>query len=51
MKTDDPSYVMKVDGKTGKTIWKVDRPTHAISESPDSYTTPLLVGSGASARS
>ena len=49
MKTDDPSYVMKVDGKTGKTLWKVDRPTHAISESPDSYTTPLLVGSGASA--
>ena len=44
MKTDDPSYVMKVDGKTGKTLWKVDRPTHAISESPDSYTTPLLVG-------
>ena len=27
MKTDDPSYVMKVDGKTGKTLWKVDRPT------------------------
>ena len=52
MKTDDPSYVMKVEGKTGKTLWKVDRPTHAISESPDSYTTPLLVvsgGSGASA--
>ncbi len=49
MKTDDPSYVMKVDAKTGKTVWKVDRPTHAISESPDSYTTPLLVGSGASA--
>ena len=49
MKTDDPSYVMKVDGKSGKTLWKVDRPTHAISESPDSYTTPLLVGSGKSA--
>jgi outer membrane protein assembly factor BamB len=49
MKTDDPSYVMKVDGKSGKTLWKVDRPTHAIQESPDSYTTPLLVGSGPSA--
>ena len=46
MKTDDPSYVMRVDGKSGKTVWKVDRPTQAISESPDSYTTPLLVGSG-----
>jgi outer membrane protein assembly factor BamB len=46
MKTDDPSYVMKVDGKTGKTVWKVDRPTNAVSESPDSYTTPLLVRAG-----
>jgi outer membrane protein assembly factor BamB len=46
MKTDDPSYVMKVDGKTGKTVWKVDRPTDAVSESPDSYTTPLLVSAG-----
>jgi outer membrane protein assembly factor BamB len=46
MKTDDPSYVMKVDGKSGKTAWKVERPTAAISESPDSYTTPLLVRNG-----
>jgi outer membrane protein assembly factor BamB len=46
MKTDDPSYVMKVDGKSGKTVWKVDRPTDAVSESPDSYTTPLLVSAG-----
>ena len=46
MKTDDPSYVMKVDGKSGKTIWKVDRPTQAISESPDSYTTPVLINTG-----
>ncbi len=46
MKTDDPSYVMKIDGKTGKTVWKVDRPTDAISESPDSYTTPALVREG-----
>jgi outer membrane protein assembly factor BamB len=46
MRTDDPSYVMKVDGKSGKTIWKVERPTHAIQESPDSYTTPVLVNTG-----
>src|SRR5918992_2671758 len=46
MKTDDPSYVMKVDGTTGKTLWKVDRPTKAISESPDSYTTPALLRYG-----
>jgi len=46
MKTDDPSYVMRVDKKTGKTVWKVDRPTNAIRESPDSYTTPGLLRLG-----
>ncbi len=46
MKTDDPSYVMRVDKKTGKTLWKVDRPTSAIRESPDSYTTPALLRYG-----
>jgi len=43
MKTDDPSYVMRIDAKSGKTLWKVDRPTDAIQESPDSYTTPALL--------
>ena len=43
MKTDDPSYVMKFDAMTGKTLWRVERPTDAIVESPDSYTTPLWV--------
>ncbi len=46
MKTDDPSYVMRVERKTGKTLWKVDRPTNAIRESPDSYTTPGLLRYG-----
>jgi outer membrane protein assembly factor BamB len=46
MKTDDPSYVMRIDKKTGKTLWKVDRPTAAIQESPDSYTTPALLRYG-----
>jgi outer membrane protein assembly factor BamB len=46
MKTDDPSYVMRLDAKTGKTLWKVDRPTDAIRESPDSYTTPAAVRAG-----
>ena len=46
MKTDDPSYVMRIDKKTGKTLWKVDRPTNAIRESPDSYTTPALLRYG-----
>jgi outer membrane protein assembly factor BamB len=43
MKTDDPSYVLKFDAMTGKTLWHVQRPTDAIVESPDSYTTPLWV--------
>lgn len=43
MKTDDPSYVMKIDARTGKTIWRVERPTPALHESPDSYTTPAWV--------
>jgi outer membrane protein assembly factor BamB len=46
MKTDDPSYVMRIDKKNGKTLWKVDRPTNAIRESPDSYTTPGLLRYG-----
>jgi outer membrane protein assembly factor BamB len=46
MKTDDPSYVLKIDKMTGKTVWHVERPTDAIVESPDSYTTPLWVDLG-----
>jgi outer membrane protein assembly factor BamB len=41
-KTDDPSYVIRLDTKTGRTVWKVERPTDAIVESPDSYTTPAI---------
>ena len=48
MKTDDPSYVMRIDGRSGKTAWKVNRPTRAIQESPDSYTTPALLRYGTS---
>ncbi|MGH9831374.1 MAG: PQQ-binding-like beta-propeller repeat protein [Blastocatellia bacterium] len=46
MKTDDPSYVLRIDKKTGKTIWRVERPTAAIRESPDSYATPALLRYG-----
>ena len=46
MTTDDPSYVMRVDKKTGKTLWRVERPTDAVSESPDAYTTPTLLRVG-----
>ncbi len=43
MKTDDPSYVMAIETLTGKTRWRVERPTDAVSESPDAYTTPGLL--------
>jgi outer membrane protein assembly factor BamB len=43
MKTDDPSYILKIDKLTGKTLWRVERPTPAVQESPDSYTTPAWV--------
>ena len=43
MRTDDPSYVLRIDKKTGKNVWRVERPTSAITESPDSYTTPALL--------
>ena len=46
MHTDDPSYVLRIDGKTGKTLWRVERPTDAQHESPDSYTTPALMRNG-----
>ena len=46
MKTDDPSYVLRIDKATGKTLWRVERPTKAIRESPDSYTTPALLRYG-----
>ena len=46
MKTDDPSYLLRIDKNTGKTVWKVERPTDAIAESPDAYTTPALLQYG-----
>ena len=43
MYTDDPSYVLKIDAMTGKTLWRTERPTEALHESPDSYSTPALL--------
>ncbi len=41
--TDAPGYVVALDGKTGKEVWKVDRPSDAPYESKDAYTTPIPV--------
>jgi outer membrane protein assembly factor BamB len=46
MKTDDPSYLLRIDKVSGKTRWRVERPTTAERESPDSYTTPALLKYG-----
>jgi len=46
MRTDAPSYVLRISKANGRTIWRVERPTRARSESPDSYTTPALVRYG-----
>ena len=43
MRTDDPSYVLRIDTMTGETVWMVERPTNAQRESPDAYTTPALL--------
>ncbi|MCX6608008.1 MAG: PQQ-binding-like beta-propeller repeat protein [Acidobacteria bacterium] len=42
MKTDDPSYLLRIDPKSGKTLVRVERATNAVVESPDSYTTPQI---------
>ncbi len=42
MKTDDTSYLVSLDGGSGKVVWRQERPTDAPNESPDSYTTPAI---------
>lgn len=46
MRTDDPSYVLRIDKATGKTLWRVERRTPARFESPDSYSTPVIAKNG-----
>ena len=41
--TDEASYILSIDGQTGETTWRVERPTDAPAEAPDAYTTPILV--------
>ena len=42
MKTDDPSYLLRIDPQSGKTLVRMERATDAVVESPDSYTTPQI---------
>ncbi len=43
--TDDPSYLLAIDGRTGANRWRVERPTDAPKEAPDAYSTPALLAS------
>lgn len=40
--TDEPSYVISFDAATGRTLWRVERPTDGVHETPDSYSTPTF---------
>lgn len=42
----DLSYLAAFDGRTGKTVWKVDRHTDALEESMQAYTSPTLMRYG-----
>lgn len=49
MHTHDPSYLLRIDKASGRTLWRVERPTSARNESPDAYTTPALLDRDGSA--
>jgi outer membrane protein assembly factor BamB len=49
MKTDAASYLLGLDAATGRTRFRVERPTDARAESPDSYITPVVARKGGAA--
>ena len=44
--TDEPSYIVALNAANGKEVWREERATDASRESPDSYTTPVLLKHG-----
>jgi outer membrane protein assembly factor BamB len=38
---DNPSYILALDPKTGKELWKHVRPSDAVAESLEAYSTPI----------
>jgi outer membrane protein assembly factor BamB len=48
--TRDPSYLLRIDTRSGKTVWRVERRTEATGESPDAYNTPTLLKYGGQAQ-
>ncbi len=45
-----PSYVLALDGKTGRKAWKSERNFSAKGEGNDAYSTPIIVGEGRDAQ-
>src|SRR5690606_4927557 len=39
----EPSFVFALNAADGKPLWRVLRPTDAVHESPDAYSTPTFV--------
>jgi outer membrane protein assembly factor BamB len=46
MRTAEPSYIVAFAAMTGKPLWRQERPTDAVAESHDAYTTPALLQFG-----
>ncbi|MDE3001085.1 MAG: PQQ-like beta-propeller repeat protein [Gemmatimonadota bacterium] len=46
MHTDEPSYIVALNASNGQEVWREERATDAVRESPDSYTTPALLKQG-----
>jgi outer membrane protein assembly factor BamB len=42
MYTDDPSYLFALNAADGRKLWHVERPTDALHETPDGYSTPAV---------
>ena len=43
LRREGESYLLRIDTKTGKTIWRIVRQTDAVAESRDAYNTPTLL--------
>lgn len=44
----DPSYLLRIDKTTGKTLWKADFPLTPSFKAAESYTTPTILKRGSS---
>lgn len=47
--TNDPSYILRLDRTTGKTLWKIEYSGTTGIKAADSYSTPTILGNGKNA--